>query len=92
MPIYEYKCCKCRHKFDKLVKLADIDKIVICEKCEKYVAQRQISTGVSGGGTAEPWEYEYTHKMKPKFVKDSQGNRQKFDPTKHTKGRKGSGK
>ena len=95
MPIYEYRCPKCRHKFDKIVSLANIDIPVTCEKCKKYIAQRQFPTGVSGGSTAEPWEYEETHKANngrgPNFVKDSKGNRHKFNPTVHTKGRKGKG-
>lgn len=95
MPLYEFKCPKCKHTFDKIVRLADFDQPVSCEKCQKAVAERQISTGISGGGTGEPWEYDEVHKCNngkgPKFVRDSKGNRQKFNPAVHRKGRKGSG-
>jgi putative FmdB family regulatory protein len=95
MPLYEYKCSKCKHKFEKLVKIADYDKKVNCEKCDSP-ADRQMSTGIHGGsGTAEPWEYEEVHKCNngkgPKFVRDSKGRRHKFNPSVHRKGRKGSG-
>lgn len=95
MPLYDYKCPKCNHKFEKLVKISDFDKPVNCEGCQKYIAVRQMSTGIVGGSTAEPWEYAETHKANggrgPNFVRDSKGNREKFNPTKHIKGRKGSG-
>lgn len=91
MPMYSYKCPKCRCKFDKLTLFADADKPVICEGCKKYIAKRQISTGINGGSKAEPWEYEYTHSVKPKYVKDSKGVRRKFTPSTMPKGRRGSG-
>lgn len=96
MPLYEYKCPKCKHAFEKLVRFADFAQPITCEKCKKYIAVRQISTGVSGGnGSAEPWEYEETHKCNngkgPKYVRDSKGNRHKFNPSVHRKGRKGGG-
>jgi putative FmdB family regulatory protein len=90
MPIYEYKCSSCQHEFEKMLSFADFNKKIKCEKC-KAKANRQMPTGILGGSTAEPWEYDFTHSAKPKFVKDSEGNRHKFDPTKHTKGRKGQG-
>ena len=92
MPLYEYQCKKCNHKFEKLVKLIDFDKPVTCEGCNKYVATRLVSSGIGcGSAGAEPWEYDEVHRMKPKFVRDSKGVRHKFNPAKHTKGRKGAG-
>jgi putative FmdB family regulatory protein len=41
MPLYDYRCDKCHTKFEKMVFLADLDKLVSCE-CG-YTAQRQIS-------------------------------------------------
>ena len=32
MPIYEYKCKACEHKFDKLQKISD-DPLTICPEC-----------------------------------------------------------
>lgn len=89
MPIYEYRC-HCGNEFESLKSIKDFDKPQKCERCGKD-AFRTISTGISGGSTPEPWEYEYTHYAQPKFVKDSKGKRHKFDPTKHTKGRRGMG-
>lgn len=75
-----------------MILLSEFDKPVKCDNC-KSIAKRQVSTGISGmSGDAEPWEYNYTHEVKPKYVRDSKGNRQKFNPTTMTKGRKGSGK
>jgi hypothetical protein len=72
--------------------VGDKDPNVVCDKCGKANCVRQMSTGVRGWDScAEPWEYEQTHKAKPKFVKDSEGNRHRFDTSKHTQGRKGSG-
>lgn len=43
MPIYEFRCCKCGHKFDSL--LDDLPtKHVICMRCGLYTASKCIST------------------------------------------------
>lgn len=93
MPIYEYQC-KCGNRFEKIIAFDDVEKCkeyFSCDKC-KGVGKRLLSTGISGmNGNAEPWEYEYTHKAKPKFVRDSKGNKIKFNPNTQMKGRKGSG-
>lgn len=98
MPLYEYLCNHCNNQFEKRVSFSiakpvgEADSEISCPKCDTSGAVRQMATNIKGWNTdAEPWEYEYTHKVKPKFVKDSEGNRHKFDPTKHSKGRKGSG-
>lgn len=91
MPIYEYKCDNCNHEFDRLLPLKDCDSQIECEKCGQ-LTNRQISKGIFGmDAIQEPWQYEYTHRVKPKYVRDSKGNREKFDPAVHRKGRKGSG-
>ena len=98
MPNYIYKCIKCETVFEKRIAFSaakpvdEVDPDIVCSKCGNAGCPRQMSTGVRGwDGIQEPWEYDYTHKTKPKFVKDSQGNRHKFDPNKHSQGRKGSG-
>lgn len=89
MAIYQYSC-RCGNKFDKLMRMSDIS-IVYCPKCKKE-AKKDIATGIRGlNGNAEPWEYEFTHRVKPKTVTDSKGNKQKFNPNTMTKGRKGGG-
>ena len=90
MPVYSFYCDKCEHEFDKIISLSNYDKPVFCEMCNK-VAKRQLSTGITGGVAGEPWHYSYTHDMKPKFVIDNKGNKQKFNPGYHTRGKKGSG-
>lgn len=96
MPIYTFKCVKCNYEFDKIMPFSDFDKKVKCEKCKHANANKQISKNISGrSGTVEPWEYEETHKVNggrgPKFVRDSQGNKIKYNASVHRKGRKGSG-
>jgi hypothetical protein len=71
------------------MKMSDSDKDIVCEKCGKKT--KKLLSNVFGSSTAEPWEYEYTHRANPKFVKDSKGNRMKFNPSTMRKGRKGSG-
>lgn len=44
MPIYEYVCEECGHKFEKYYKsLAYFHNPVICEKCFEFTAVRIIS-------------------------------------------------
>jgi len=42
MPIYEYKCKSCEHKFDKLQKISD-DPLVDCPDCGKPELIKLIS-------------------------------------------------
>ena len=43
MPIYEYLCPECEHKFEKLRPLSQADQTAECPKCRKE-ARRQLST------------------------------------------------
>ncbi|MBW2569283.1 MAG: zinc ribbon domain-containing protein [Deltaproteobacteria bacterium] len=43
MPIYEYKCEKCNHSFEKLVFSSD-KKVVICPKCNNKDVKRLLSS------------------------------------------------
>mgnify|MGYP003458096772 FL=1 len=72
------------------MQLKDFNQPVKCEECGGKTL-RLLATGVTGGSTAEPWEYQYTHNLKPKYVRDSKGQRHKFNPNTMRKGRKGSG-
>jgi putative FmdB family regulatory protein len=50
MPIYEYRCKKCEHKFEKLVKLGVLPPF--CPKCEGET-EKLVSRGnfaLKGGG------------------------------------------
>ena len=42
MPIYEYKCKACEHKFDKLQKISD-DPLTICPECEAAELVKLVS-------------------------------------------------
>ena len=53
MPVYEYKCTDCDHKWEKEQRITE-DAIKSCPKCNKETAKRLISNGGSfhlkGGG------------------------------------------
>jgi putative FmdB family regulatory protein len=44
VPIYEYQCNACEHRFEKLQKLSD-DPLRICPSCEKETLKKLISAG-----------------------------------------------
>ncbi len=49
MPIFEFECCKCCEKFEKLVFRSD--EAVSCPKCESDEVQRVMSVcGFKSGG------------------------------------------
>ena len=55
MPLYEYRCPKCGHAFEKIVRFADSDKPQPCPKegCEEPETKRLISASnfqLKGGG------------------------------------------
>jgi len=55
MPIYEYQCRSCGHKFEKLQKISD-DPLVDCPHCEKPELKKLISAAafrLKGGGWYE---------------------------------------
>ena len=52
MPIYEYACPDCGHKFDEIQKFSD-DPITVCPKCAKQNVKKLISQTsfiLKGGG------------------------------------------
>ncbi len=57
MPIYEYKCEKCNHIFEKLVFTSNNEKIE-CPKCDDIRVKRLISStshiNSSGSGGCAP--------------------------------------
>ena len=42
MPIYAHKCPECEEKFDRILKVADIDEPQACPKCEHTPCPRQV--------------------------------------------------
>ena len=43
MPIYEYRCKNCQHRFDKLVSMGTEDAEIECPACHKKEAEKTIS-------------------------------------------------
>ncbi len=51
MPIYEYKCNKCKKEFEKLVFAGD-DKDISCPECNsREVAKKMSATSFMGGSS-----------------------------------------
>ena len=68
MPIYEYKCKACEHKFDKLQKISD-DPLKICPECGAAELVKLVSAaGFRLKGTA--W-YETDFKNSSKKSNDT---------------------
>ena len=69
MPIYEYECSSCHHKFDVLQKIND-EPIKICPACNKDKAIKLVSAaGFQLKGTG--W---YATDFKDKPLKKSEGS------------------
>lgn len=49
MPIYEYRCRKCGHKFELIRRLSDSDAAAKCPRCGGENPERLISAFGSGG-------------------------------------------
>ncbi|MDE2317067.1 MAG: zinc ribbon domain-containing protein [Xanthomonadaceae bacterium] len=55
MPIYEFECSQCGHRFDRLQKLSDVDPAE-CPQCGAPKVQRRVSAPsfrLAGGGWYE---------------------------------------
>ena len=69
MPIYEYQCTTCHHKFDALQKLND-DPIKKCPECAKNTAVRLVSAAgfqLKGSGW---YATDFKNKGKPEQKSD----------------------
>lgn len=85
MPIYEMKDPITGKVFEVLRDVSKRDDEYISPEGNKCF--RMMSKVIGVDGNPEPWHYEDTKRLKPKFVKDSKGNRHKYDPTKFTPGK-----
>jgi len=54
MPIYEYKCRKCDHKFEALQKVGEDGKELKCSECGADNPTRVFSTFASVDSSAKP--------------------------------------
>jgi putative FmdB family regulatory protein len=52
MPIYEYRCAACGHRFEKLVRCACSEEALQCPQCGAKSPERLISAFGIGGSTA----------------------------------------
>ena len=54
MPLYEYRCRACGHRFEQLQRLGEGSEGVECPRCGEREAERQLSTfaAASAGGTS----------------------------------------
>ena len=53
MPIYEYKCGKCDHRFDALQKVGEDGKELKCPECGADHPTKVFSTFASGDSSAK---------------------------------------
>ncbi len=44
MPLYEYKCEECGHRFESVRHMSESDARLRCPKCGRETARKQIST------------------------------------------------
>lgn len=52
MPVYDYKCDHCGHRFEKNQRMAD-DPIKVCPECGEEKVRKLLTTGgVLGSGSA----------------------------------------
>ncbi len=52
MPIYEYRCPKCGHEFEKLVAMSAKPEDIACPNCAQKGVEKKVSLfGTSGGDT-----------------------------------------
>ena len=59
MPIYEYCCKQCAHRFEDLVKAAGVREVVVCPECDNRDVMRLPSVfgvGMSGIASAPTGE------------------------------------
>jgi putative FmdB family regulatory protein len=49
MPLYEYRCRDCGHRFEVLQRLGDGADGLVCPRCDGRELEKQFSTFASGG-------------------------------------------
>lgn len=55
MPIYEYRCLKCRHEFGRLVRSAAEEQTLACPRCGKKDLEKKLSVfAARDGATSKP--------------------------------------
>jgi len=88
MPIYEYQCQSCGHKFEKLQKISD-EPLSDCPSCEKSELKKLISAAafrLKGGGW---YETDFKSGDKKNLAKDDAAK--SASPSSESGGGSGSG-
>lgn len=44
MPIYEYFCHDCHSNFEELLRMSDLDKVILCPICNSKRTEKKISS------------------------------------------------
>lgn len=52
MPLYEYRCRGCGHRFEVLQRLGEGAEGLACPRCGEAAVERQLSTFAAGGSEA----------------------------------------
>lgn len=52
MPIYEYQCEQCHHRFSVLQRMGAGNEHLVCELCGTPKPKKQFSTFASSGGSS----------------------------------------
>ncbi len=52
MPIYEYKCGACDHRFSVLQRMGEGNAHLVCEQCGAPKPAKQFSSFASGSGSS----------------------------------------
>jgi len=56
MPLYEYRCAACDHRFEVLQRVGDDAEGVVCPRCGEPRVARQLSTFAARGGGSSAGE------------------------------------
>ncbi|MCK4870130.1 MAG: zinc ribbon domain-containing protein [Gammaproteobacteria bacterium] len=73
MPIYEYECQKCGHRFEQLQKMSD-EPLTKCPQCGKSALKKLVSAAgfqLKGSGW---YETDFKNKGKPTAKSDAHKN------------------
>jgi putative FmdB family regulatory protein len=52
MPLYEYRCVACGHRFEVLQRVGDDATGITCPRCDEARVERQLSTFAARGASA----------------------------------------
>ena len=90
MPVYEYRCNKCGHQFERIQKIND-PPVRRCERCKGSVIRLISSAGIMFKGKG--WYVtDYSQKMKEKKTETNSEKKAKETPAPAPSSKKTEGK